>query len=163
MKQNKITEVRFTHTFFHATAKPNVPSILKKGLLISERGTNRLGLDYDLDYNKIYSSEEVAQHGKPPSIHLTEDYENAKEYQQLIEKSFGLPAIILKVIINSIKDTLKPDTEADNAYICLNNIDSDRISLANSQDSLTDDEDDKSENVPDDEGVLENSGPSLTS
>ncbi len=149
----KVKEVRFSHTFFHATAQSNIPSILKSGLLISHRGTNPLGLDYDIDYNKIYSAEEVEQHNKPASIHLTEDYGNAKEFQQIIQQSHGQPAVILKVTIDSTKDTLKPDSEDDKAYICLNNIDSERISVVNDSDTR--------EDPTEDEEVLENCGPAL--
>ncbi|BCA97056.1 hypothetical protein TUM19329_34170 [Legionella antarctica] len=150
----KIKEVRFTHTFYHATAEANVASILERGLLISQRGTNPFGLDYDIDYKKIYGSEKAMQHDKPPSIHLTEDFKIAIDYQQRIQQSHNQPALILKITTDSRKDILKPDSEDAKAYICLNNIERERISVSDNQNSLANDSD--ASEYPDEEEVLDN-------
>jgi hypothetical protein len=141
----RLKAIHFTHTFFHATEKANVPYILTRGLLVSERGTNPLGLDYELDYSELYNSSDAPQHIKPPCIHLTEDYENVKKFQQIIQQSFEQPAFILKVVIDSVKDVLRRDTEDNDSYICLNDIESERISLTDDQDSLVDENNDPME------------------
>ena len=137
----KLKAIHFTHTFFHATAQANVPSILQRGLLISERGTNPLGLDSDLDYSELYNAGDADQHVKPPCIHLTEDYENVKKFQEIIQQSYEQPAFILKVIIDSANDVLRRDTEDNDSYICLNDTDSDRISLADDHSLMNEDSD----------------------
>jgi hypothetical protein len=106
---------------YHATAKNNYDGILKEGfLLIDKRGKTPFGLDADIDYGRVYGSEEKAKPFiKPPCIHLGADAKETEEYLKLIN-TLNVDAVLLEVDVDPVY--LKSDSESKKGYIYLKNI-----------------------------------------
>jgi|GEM_PF-6940140 len=118
--------------YYHATAKLNLRSIRKLGLLTSQRQKNRYGLDYALDYEETYGSvEEGERYKKPLSIHITDSLKMAKEYQQMISEFYGVEAVILRIRLKSDSaiEIFQDPEEPRHSYYCEADIPPTNISL----------------------------------